>query len=75
MKMTVKEFAEGSRNTKIKLLSARNGKVLCYRFCWDKNSSLEDREVLSFWAEFEVTKSTYGSNAKAIICAYVSDPS
>jgi hypothetical protein len=68
--MTVKEMASVIQ-TGIKIKDGGNGKVLCYRYKADKHAYLDDREVLSGWAEIRVSNSGYSSFASPVICVYV----
>ena len=46
--MTVKEFSEICHSP-IKVMSAFNGKVLCYRYKPEKHTEIADREINSVW--------------------------
>ena len=68
--MTIKELATVIQ-TGIKIKDGGNGKVLCYRYKADKHDFLADREVLSAWAEIDVSNVGYDSFARPVICVYV----
>jgi hypothetical protein len=68
--MNLKELSEMTE-TKIKVLDARDGKVLCHAYKSNKHTDLSDRVVIRFWADMQVVKSVFGDYARPIICAYV----
>jgi hypothetical protein len=69
--MVVKELAEVLKTT-IKIMDARDGRVLCYRYNASKHINLADREILSVWAEIDVhSGGGFHSMARPNICAYV----
>ena len=68
--MKVKEYAKLCRST-LKVLSAYNGKVLCFVFDETKHLEIAEREITSVWAEIKVTDSSFGNYAKPIMCAFV----
>lgn len=69
--MTVNEFAKIC-NSPLKVLSAYNGKVLCYQFNPDKHAEIGKREISDcVWAEMNVVKSPFGNYARPIMCCYV----
>lgn len=68
--MDLKELSEMTE-TKIKVLDARSGKVLCHAYDPNKHTDLSDRDVRIFWADIQVVKSVFGDYARPIICAYV----
>lgn len=68
--MTVNELSVLIR-CKLKVLSGYNGIVLCKSFSPDKHIKIGEREVLSIWAECEISKNiSYGNTARPIICVY-----
>ena len=68
--MKLNEFAELCRRP-IKVLSAYNGKVLCYHFDNKKHIEIGEREFHCCWSEIKVGNSTYGNWANSVICVYV----
>lgn len=68
--MKVKEYAKHCRSP-LKVLSAFNGKVLCFAFDEKKHLEIAEREISSVWAEITVTNSNFGNYAKPIMCAFV----
>lgn len=69
--MTVNELSVLNRS-RLKVLSAYNGIVLCKAFDPKKHIKIGEREVCSFWAECVINKSiSYGNTAQPIICVYV----
>lgn len=68
--MKIKELAEECQSC-LRVLSAYNGKVLCYRYDKEKHVEIGERELCSFWAEMITTKSTsFGNYAVPIVFAY-----
>lgn len=57
--MTVKEFYKYGCESDLKVLSGYNGKVLCRRFNPKKHTEIGEREISSYWAEEEVTRSGF----------------
>ena len=69
--MTVKEFSEICHGP-IRVMSAFNGKVLCYRYKPKKHTELAERQIVSVWCEIQATKpSGYNNIATATMCVYV----
>lgn len=68
--MTLKELSEMTE-TKIKVLDARDGKILCHAYKSNKHTNLSNRVVYRFWADMLVIKSVFGDYARPILCAYV----
>lgn len=72
--MTVNELY---RNLKIKsplkVLSAYNGKALCFAFDpkRQEHQKIRERQISCIWAELRVVKSGFGNNADTILCAFV----
>ena len=57
--MTVKEFYKYGCESDLKVLSGYNGKVLCRRFDPKKHTEIGEREISSYQAEEEVTRSGF----------------
>lgn len=70
--MTVIELSEIT-HTPLKVLSARTGKVMCHAFNKEKHAQLAGREVLSVWAELEITDSGFGNYCRPIMKVYAVD--
>ena len=68
--MTVAEFAKGCRS-RLRCISAYNGKILCYEYNAEKHTEIGERKILSVWADILVTDSGFGNYAVPILCAYV----
>ena len=75
MSMTVNElYNEIGVKSPMKILSAYNGRVLCYNFNLEneKHQALGERIILDIWAEINVSKRLgFGNYADVILCAYV----
>ena len=75
MSMTVNElYNEIGVESPMKILSAYNGRVLCYSFNLEKekHQALGERIILNIWAEINVSKRLgFGNYADVILCAYV----
>ena len=73
--MTVIELYNGLQiQSPLKILSAYNGRVLCYNFYPEKeeHKKLGDREIRDLWAEMRVTqRAGFGNYADVILCAFV----
>ena len=73
--MTVNElYCNLQIQSPMKILSAYNGRVLCYNFNPQKeqHKKLGDRKLLDIWAEIRVTQNAgFGNRADVIICAFV----
>lgn len=68
--MTVREFSDLC-HSKIKVMSAYNGKILCKAFNPEKHTEICEREVISIWCEIEATKpSGYYNIASPVMCVY-----
>lgn len=68
--MTVREFSDLC-HSKIKVMSAYNGKILCKTFNSEKHTEIGEREVISIWCEIEATKpSGYYNIALPVMCVY-----
>ena len=69
--MTVNEFSDLC-HSKIKVMSAYNGKVLCKAFKPEKHTEIGEREIVSVWCEIEATKPSGNYNiALPVMCVYV----
>jgi hypothetical protein len=68
--MTVSELACFT-HTGIKVKDGGTGKVLCYRYRSDKHEKLANRQILSIWAEIDVSNGGFDSFARPTICVYV----
>lgn len=68
--MKVKEYAKFCKSP-LKVLSAYNGKVLCFAFDERKHLEIAEREVDCVWADITVMNSGFGDYARPIMCAYV----
>ena len=68
--MTVQELFDVSES-RIKVMSGYNGKILCHEYSPDKHKVLSEREVVAVWSEMKVIASVYGNYAKAIMSVYV----
>ena len=75
MSMTVNElYNEIGVKSPMKILSAYDGRVLCYNFNpeKEKHQVLGERRILDIWAEINVSKRLgFGNYADVILCAYV----
>lgn len=75
MSMTVNElYNEIGVRSPMKILSAYDGRVLCYNFNpeKEKHQVLGERRILDIWAEIKATQNVgYGNYAGVILCAYV----
>ena len=75
MSMTVNElYSEIGVRSPMKILSAYNGRVLCYNFNpeKEKHQALGERRILDIWAEIRISQSAgFGNFADVILCAYV----
>ena len=69
--MIVKDFFKNHCRCSLKLFSAYNDKLLCKSFNPQKHVELAEREILSIWADVEVTKGANSKMLYPIICAYV----
>lgn len=73
--MTVNELCnEIQIQSPLRLLSAYNGRVLCYEFNpqKDEHKKLGGRKVYDIWAEMRVTQNAgFGNWADVVICAFV----
>lgn len=69
--MTVAEFKKHYCQSKLKIMSGYNGKVLCQDYDDKKHPHIADREIDCVWAEIKIVKSTFGDYAEPIMCAYV----
>lgn len=70
--MTLAELAKVCR-TCLKVMSAYNGKVLCFKYDNEKHTKYANREVLSVWADVTIADSGFENYARPIMCAYVED--
>lgn len=68
--MSVKELANITHSP-IKVLSARDGKLLCHQFSEEKHPHLKDRTVSAIWSEIKVKNYGFSGYANAVICVYV----
>ncbi len=68
--MKVNEYIEFCKSP-LKVLSAYNGKVLCFAFDKKKHLEIAEREILDVWADITVTNSVFGNYARPIMCCYV----
>lgn len=68
--MTVLEFSKICRS-RLRCLSAYNGKILCYAFDAEKHAEIGEREIYHVWADMQVTDSGFGHYALPILCCYV----
>lgn len=68
--MTVQELYDVCES-RLKIKSAYNGKVLCYNFKPDKHGNIGKREILAVWASIETEDIGFGNYASPIMCAYV----
>lgn len=73
--MTINElYSELQIQSPMKIISAYNGRVLCYNFNPNKeeHKKLGERQIRDIWAEMRVTqKSGFGNYADVILCAFV----
>lgn len=73
--MTVNELCDNlSIQSPLKILSAYNGKVLCYDFKPgnEKHKEIGERKIDTLWAEMRFTKSSgFGNYADSVLCAFV----
>lgn len=67
--MTLAEFASLC-STPICVKSGFNGKILCFKFNPKKHTTLGEREVLSAWADIQVSPHWQG-HAQSVIMVYV----
>lgn len=68
--MTVFEFSKICKSP-LRLISAYNGKILCYEFNAEKHTEIGKREIYDVWADIRVTNSGFGDYARPIMCAFV----
>lgn len=72
--MTINDFYNAGEMfhcpSKIKVLSAYNGKVLCKRYDPEKHSEIGKRELRTFWADMEVSRCGFSTYAYPIICCH-----
>lgn len=72
--MTVNEFYNSGEMfhcaSVLKVLSAYNGKVLCRSFDPKKHTEIGKRELRSFWADMEVSRSGFSVYSHPIICCH-----
>ena len=72
--MTINElYSKVQIRSPMKILSAYNGRVICYNFNPNKeeHKKLGERQILDIWAEMRVTQNAgFGNRADVIICAY-----
>ena len=68
--MTVYDFSKMCRS-RLRVLSAYNGKVLCYEFHADKHKEIGKREILNVWAAVSVSGHGYSQYAYPHLCCYV----
>lgn len=75
MSMTVNElYSEIRVRSPMKILSAYNGRVLCYNFNpeKEKHQALGEREIQYIRAETRISQNAgFGNFADVILCAYV----
>lgn len=71
--MKVKDLFEICENTGVdlKVLSAFNGKVLCYNFKPEKHIEIAERDVETLWADLITYDRGYYKGVKPILCVYV----
>lgn len=70
--MTVEELYKGCRvESTLKVMSAYNGRVLCYGFNPEKHKEIGERKVRAIWADIAVRESGFEHYARPIMCAYV----
>lgn len=67
--MTLAEFASLC-TTPVCVKSGFNGKILCFKFNPEKHTTLGEREVLSAWADIQVSSHWQG-HAQSVIMVYV----
>lgn len=67
--MTLAEFASLC-TTPVCVKSGFNGKTLCFKFNPKKHTTLGEREVLSVWADIQVSSHWQG-HAQSVIMVYV----
>lgn len=70
--ITLEEFSKVCHKG-IKVLSAYNGKVLCYAY--DRNNErhkeIGERNISSVWAELDIKGGGFGKYCTPILCCYV----
>lgn len=66
--MTVKEFYEYGCRCDLRVLSGYNGKVICERFDPKKHTEIGEREILSYWADEEITRHGFFVSSRHFIC-------
>lgn len=55
----------------MKVMSAYNGKVLCYGFDPEKHKEIGEREVRAVWADFKIAGGGhYHKSINPILCVY-----
>lgn len=67
--MTLAEFASLC-TTPVCVKSGFNGKILCFKFNPKKHTTLGEREVLSAWADIQVSSHWQG-HAQSVIMVYI----
>lgn len=70
--VTLEEFSKVCQSP-IKVLSAYNGKVLCYVYDRnnEKHKKIGKRQVSSVWAEFDIKGGGFSRYCNLVICCYV----
>lgn len=71
--MTVSEFyKQAGVRSKLRVYHGGNGKILCYGYVPEKHEGkIGGKEILSLWADMEVTESGFGHYAYPYLCVYV----
>ena len=71
--MTVQEFYDSCKcRSKLRVISAYNGKILCYSYDPKKHTEIGERELLDIWADMQVTDSGFGNYALPVLCCFAS---
>lgn len=68
--MTVYDFSKMCRS-RLRVLSAYNGKVLCYEFNAERHKEIGKREILNVWADMSASGAGYSRYAYPYVCCYV----
>lgn len=58
---------------RLKILSARTGRVMEYNFDPNKHEEVGKKRIRSIWAELSVTDSGFGNCCRPILCCYASE--
>ena len=70
--MTVKELYDSIKiKSSLRILSAYNGKILCYEYKPHKHVELGEREIVALWSDIVVQNFSYGHSACPVLCMYV----